>query len=421
MLHRGYRARTTRLIALVAAVLVVGAAVCANSPALAPTASNNKLLGTKNPAKGTPVKIGFVTNDKNNQTDNSIETPVADATVKWINQYQNGIAGHPIDLDRCVDLSDPSKGTDCANQMIQDDVAAVVIGSNAVLENVWTPLHKAGIPVFLYGASNADVVADAASTFVVTNGRATLLALPAGAAKAAHKKKVTAIAIDVPAATSFFKGPAPALYKAQGLDFNLVPIAAGTADMTPQMQQVTSNNPDGVVYVIGNDAFCIAAFNGLRTAAFKGVVTTIPQCLTDATRTSVPGDYLKGMKIAATNPVDTPKDPTMKQYYAVLAKYGANDVDKSQIGGAAMFTVLAGFRVAMQNLKGDVTPATIIAAATAMPWSVLPGTGGLHFRCNGKADASQPATCANNTLAATLNSQGKATSYTRVGDTPIAG
>jgi branched-chain amino acid transport system substrate-binding protein len=286
---------------------------------------------------------------------------------------------------------------------------------------VWTPLHKAGIPVFLYGASNADVVADAASTFVVTNGRATLLALPAGAAKAAHKKKVTAIAIDVPAATSFFKGPAPALYKAQGLDFNLVPIAAGTADMTPQMQQVTSNNPDGVVYVIGNDAFCIAAFNGLRTAAFKGVVTTIPQCLTDATRTSVPGDYLKGMKIAATNPVDTPKDPTMKQYYAVLAKYGANDVDKSQIGGAAMFTVLAGFRVAMQNLKGDVTPATIIAAAKAMPWSVLPGTGGLHFRCNGKADASQPATCANNTLAATLNSQGKATSYTRVGDTPIAG
>ena len=173
MLHRGYRARTTRLMALVAAVLVVGAAVCANSPALAPTASNNKLLGTKNPAKGTPVKIGFVTNDKNDQTDNSIETPVADATVKWINDYMNGIGGHPIDLDRCVDLADPSKGTDCANQMIQDKVAAVVIGSNAVLENVWTPLHKAGIPVFLYGASNADVVADAASTFVVTNGRAT--------------------------------------------------------------------------------------------------------------------------------------------------------------------------------------------------------------------------------------------------------
>jgi branched-chain amino acid transport system substrate-binding protein len=119
--------------------------------------------------------------------------------------------------------------------------------------------------------------------------------------------------------------------------------------------------------------------------------------------------------------MDTPKDPSMKQYYAVLAKYGASNVDKSNIAGTAMFTALAGFRAATQTLKGRVTPASVSAAAKAMPWSVLPGTSGLHFRCNGKADAGQPATCSNNTLAATLNSQGKATSYTRVGDTPIPG
>ena len=73
------------------------------------------------------------------------------------------------------------------------------------------------------------------------------------------------------------------------------------------MQQVASNNPDGVVFVIGNDAFCIAAFNGLRTAGFKGVITTIPQCLTDATRTAVPGDFLKGMKIVGDEPDRRPR------------------------------------------------------------------------------------------------------------------
>jgi len=421
MLDRGVRARPARLPAVLAAVLIVGAAFCVSSPALAATAPKDNVLGTKNPAKGTPVKIGFVTNGQNPQTDESIETPVANATAKWINQYQHGVGGRPIVLDRCVDVADPSKGTDCANQMIQDNVAAVVMGQNAVLENVWTPLHKAGIPVFLYGATNANVIADPNTTFVVTNGYATLFALPSGAAKQAHKKKVTVISIDVPAATSFFKGAGPGLYKQQGLDMNLVPIAAGTADMTPQMQQVVSNNPDGVVYVIGNDAFCISAFNGLRTAGFKGVVTSIPQCVTKATRTSVPADFLKGMKISATAPMDTPKDPSMKQYYAVLAKYGASNVDKSNIAGTAMFTALAGFRAATQTLKGNVTPASVSAAAKAMPWSVLPGTSGLHFRCNGKADAGQPATCSNNTLAATLNSQGKATGYTRVGDTPIPG
>jgi branched-chain amino acid transport system substrate-binding protein len=418
MPERRMRACPTRLMAMLTAVLLVGTAFAASASA-SPSASNP--LGTKNPAKGTPVKIGFITDGKNSQSDNSIDTPVANATAKWINQYQSGIGGHPIVLDRCEDLNDPSKGTDCANQMIQDNVAAVVVGQDGVLENIWTPLQKAGIPLYIYGASNADVVADTKSTFVLLNGSATLLRLPAGAAKAAHKKKVTVVAIDVPAATSFFKGAAPAQYKAQGLDFKLVPVAAGTADMTPQMQQVTSDNPDGVVYVIGNDSFCIAAFNGLRAAGFKGIITTIPQCITDATRTAVPASYLKGMKIAATNPVDNTKDRSMKQYLAVIKKFGAANINKSDAGGLAIYTSMAGFAVANKALTGKATPTTLIATTKAMPWSVLPGTGGLHFRCNGKADPSQPATCSNNTLQTTLNAKGKGTIYTPIGDTTIPG
>jgi branched-chain amino acid transport system substrate-binding protein len=227
------------------------------------------------------------------------------------------------------------------------------------------------------------------------------------------------VAIDVPAATSYFKNQGPADFSKQGLEMELIPIAAGTADMTPQMQRLVSNNPKGTVFVIGNDAFCIAAFNGLRAAGFKGTITSIPQCLSDATRTAVPGDFLKGMKIAATSPIDDPKNPSMKQYYAVLDKYGASSVDKSSIGGIAMFEALAGTSVATKGLKGDPTPQSIAAAAKAMPWSVLPGAGGVHFRCNNKADATQPAVCTNALLAGTLNAQGKVVSYTPVGDDPI--
>ena len=42
--------------------------------------------------------------------------------------------------------------------------------------------------------------------------------------------------------------------------------------MTPQMQRLVTTNPKGTVFIIGNDAFCIAAFNGLRTAGFKGKI-----------------------------------------------------------------------------------------------------------------------------------------------------
>jgi len=401
--------------ALCAAVVLVGFSATSSSAAV----HSANPLGTKNPAKGTPVKIGFVTDDKNEKTDNSIETPVANATVKWLNDYMGGIGGHPIELDRCVDLAEPGKGGDCANQMITDKVAAVVIGSNAVLENVWTPLKGAGIPVFLYGASNPAVVADPNTTFIFSNGPALLQGFPSAVAKADKSKKVSVVAIDVPAATSYFKNQGPGDFAKQGLQMELIPVAAGTADMTPQMAKLVQGNPDGTVFVIGNDAFCIAAFNGLRTAAFKGTVTSIPQCLSDATRTAVPGDFLKGMKIAATSPLDDPKNPSMKQYYAVLDKYGASNVDKSSIGGIAMYEALAGTSVATKGLKGQPTPQSIATAAKAMPWSVLPGAGGVHFRCNNKADATQPAVCTNALLAGTLDSQGKVAKYTPVGDDPI--
>ena len=54
-----------------------------------------------------------------------------------------------------------------------------------------------------------------------------------------------------------------------------------------------------------------------------------------------------------------------------------------------------------------------------MPWSVLPASGGYHFRCSGKAAPAEPATCTNAILLATLNGKGKATSYTKVNDAQI--
>ena len=413
MLTCASRARSAGFVAVIIAMAIAVTAFA--TPAQA--AAADSALGTKNPAKGTAVKIGLITDGKTSGTDNTIETPVSEAAVKWINQYRNGVGGHPIDLDICVNGGDPSKSADCANQMIQDDVAAVVFGSNQFALNAWTPLHDAGIPVFIFASGTSQLLADTTSTFVFGAGPSAFQNLIIGAAKAQKTKKVTAVVIDVPAATEIFADTTA--YKKAGLDFSMTPVALGTADMTPQMQKVVTDNPKGVVLVVGNDSFCIAAFNGLRTAGFKGQVTAIPQCFSDATRTAVPADFLKGIKITASSPVDTPKDPSIKQYYAVLDKFGASDVDKSRQTGLSMFEGITGLNVATQNLKGAATPASIIAAGKSMPWSVLPGSGGYHVRCNGKADPTVPATCTAATLLATLGADGKATKYVVAGDTQI--
>jgi hypothetical protein len=130
----------------------------------------------------------------------------------------------------------------------------------------------------------------------------------------------------------------------------------------------------------------------------------------------VPADFLEGIQIAATAPIDTPKDPSIKQYYAVLDKFGASSVDKSRITGISMFQGLGGLNIATQNLKGAATPASIIAAAKAMPWTVVPGTGGLHAQCTGTVLANNPGVCMPGTLSATLDATGKASVYTPVND-----
>ena len=414
----GHSTGIARRARLVATTLMVAALLGAMVAAAPGAHAAGSVLGKKDPAKGTPVKIGLITDGKTEGTDNSIETPVAEATVEWINQYRGGIGGHPIELDICVTNGDPAKAGDCANQMIQDDVAAVLFGSNRSLQNSWEPLDAAGIPMFSFASGYPTALADPDSTFIIGSGSAGLVNLNIGAAKNAKPKakKVTVVAIDVPAATDFYKTQAPAIFKEAGLGMELVPVAAGTADMTPQMQKVVSENPKGVVFVLGNDSFCIAAFNGLRTAGFEGTKTAIVQCLSDATRTAVPADFLDGIQIQSTAPIDDPKDPSIKQYYAVLDKFGASDVDKSRITGINMFQGVAGLDIATQTLKGEVTPESIKAAARAMPWTVVPGTGGLHAICNGKVQAANPAVCMPGTLVATLDATGKAKTYTATGD-----
>jgi branched-chain amino acid transport system substrate-binding protein len=303
--------------------------------------------------------------------------------------------------------------------MIADDVAAVVFGSNQFTLNSWKIVHGAGIPTFMAGSGNPDIKADPTNTFVFDAGLSALNAIIVGSAKDAKVKKATVVVIDVPAATQIFSDTSQ--YEKAGLSVDIVPVALGTADMTPQMQKVVSDNPKGEVFVLGNDSFCIAAFNGLRTAGFKGFVTTSTACLSDATRTAVPADFLNGMKISAFVPVDNPKDPSMKQYAAVLDKFGATGVDKTLTVGQSMFQGLAGTNVALAGLKGEATPATITATAKAMPWSVLPASGGLHFRCNGKAAPAEPATCSNAILLATLDANGKAKKYVIANDGQIPG
>ncbi|OHV28586.1 branched-chain amino acid ABC transporter substrate-binding protein [Pseudofrankia sp. EUN1h] len=388
----------------------------AATPAASGSASAADPLGPVDKATGAPVKIGMIIDGATPVLDSRPVGLVAEATVKYLNEHKAGIGGRPIELTVCETQGDPSKATDCGNQMIQNGAVAVLIGTSGVVDDAWKPLGEAKIPVMLYGSSDPALLASP-TTFSLGNPTFPVIDLPIQVAKDEGNKKVSAVVIDVPAALHSAQEVAPPLFEKAGIGYELIRVAPGTADMTPQMQQVISNKSDEV-FIIGNDSFCISAMQGLKAVGFTGTISAISQCVTDATRKSVPGSTLKGMVVSATAPVG-PDSPSMRLYQKVVDTYGT-DIDTSVQDSMIAFMLTTGLQVATQGISGDITPATVASTIKAMKETELPGGAGLKFRCNGKADPANPAVCVLGGLITTLDDKGQPAAYKVLGNTPIA-
>jgi branched-chain amino acid transport system substrate-binding protein len=377
------------------------------------------LLGPVEEASGEPVKIGMVSDGATDAFDNRDEIRAAEATAEFWNTHRGGIGGRPIEIVPCETGGDPAGATDCANQLVEQDVVAVALSQSAVVETVWEPLHAAGVPTLFFQVNSDDMLADTTTSFVMVNPLATLFGLPVSAAENADADKIDFVTIDVPAAlTAFESGAADAILDNAGLEYELVKIPVGTADMTSQMQQVVSGGA-GVVHIIGNDAFCIAAINGLAAVGYDGEITSISQCITDATREGVSGGGLEGISITATQAVGAADDPAYQLYEAVMVEYGQDVEDVPNALAMGGYTIVSSLAAALDGVSGDITPATAAETIKAMQETDYPGADGITFQCGGSAFPEQPAVCTNQSLRAVLDADGNPASYEAVDSTDI--
>lgn len=371
-------------------------------------AEEESLLGPVDQAEGEPVKVGFVGDGQSAAGDNSAEFDVVEATVAYLNEHKAGLAGRPIELVTCETQSDPGRGTDCGNQMVEAGVALVGIGATGVYESVWQPLHDAGVPAVFFAASGETILGDPDGSFTFASPTFSNFDFPISVAKENNADKVTAVVIDVPAAT---EGYDAADFEAEGLDFELVRIAPGTADMTPQIQPIVEDA--GVVHVVGNDTFCISALQALEALAFDGPITMLNFCLSDATRQAFPGGFLEGISMPTTAP--SGEDPASALYREVIETYATTEIDFSSQTLANSFVLFAGIDTALDGLEGDVTPESVIDAMRSMERSELPGGGGIEILCDGTLEEGHPAVCVDQGLVTVLDAEGQPSSVELIG------
>ena len=359
------------------------------SAALAPF-----LLGKK--ATGTPVKIGLINNEGSSPVAEPTTGDAAVAAADYANDELGGIAGHPIQVDRCGENEDTASATACANKMVQDNVAAVVIGTTGFGNTMVPIINKAGIPyVSATGSSSAELTTP--GTFMWTGGFPADLGGMATYAAQQGIKKVTAYVIDTPSALAGAQAVGAPLFKAAGVGLTIEPVPAGVADATPQVTAGLAGQP-GAAAIVADAGTCTSILKALTTVSPGLPTMGNTSCLNTSTLTAL-GSAMNGVKIFGRSATES-SDAEAQLFRYVMAKYYPND---SPSGDAVTgYQGMLGLVRALSTLTGDPTPATITTAIKAAVNVPLPAGAGLTFTCNGKAMAGLTSNCSGGDVVLTV-------------------
>ena len=401
-------------IALAVVLLLLGTTACADNSkdktgsgdtssvgstaqaiAAAPTGT---FPGTK--AAGAPVKIGLINPEGGASVSQPESREAAEAVVRYANENLGGLGGRPISLVICKSKEDSAAAADCANQMVESGVAAVVVTSTAQGAVMAPIIQKAKIPYGSYNGASATELTAKDYSYAWTGGFPSHLA---GMAKYAREQKMTNVTmyvLNVPAVTNGAKAMGAPAFKAAGVTLDIVPIPPGTPDASPQVSAGLKKNPQAVA-MIGDGTFCTSVLKALTTLGSKAEKMVIQSC-NDPAVFQATGDALEGAKVFSTGD-GVSDDPQARIYRAVMAKYAPG----TALSGPALsgYQSMLGLVRAAAGLTGDVTPASVNAAIRSAKDVPVPAGHEATMTCDGKAVPGLPMICNGSANVATIKDQ----------------
>jgi branched-chain amino acid transport system substrate-binding protein len=415
--HARRALRPAALILLTATTLTAAAACSSSSSSTPGSAGTSSASGTASAATtsaglakylpgkkatGTPVKIGLINNEGSSPVAEPSTGDAAVAAADYANAELGGIGGHPIQVIRCAENEDVASATACANEMVQDNVAAVDIGTTGLGNTIVPIITKAGIPYVSATGSSSDELTTP-GTFMWTGGFPADLGGMAKLAGEHGYKKVTAFVIDAPSALAGAQQIGTPAFKAAGVALSIEAVPDAVADATPQVTAGLADQP-GAVAIVADASTCTSVLQALSTVDPGLPVYANTSCLNSSTLTAL-GSAMNGVKIFGRSDTES-SNPEAQLYRYVMATYypSANPSGDSVTGYQGMLGLVR----ATAGLTGDPTPASIMTAIKAAADVPLPAGAGLTFTCNGKMFPGLPSNCSSGDVVLTIEN-GKAT------------
>ncbi|CAN5566292.1 ABC transporter substrate-binding protein [soil metagenome] len=395
---------------LATATMLLGLSACADSSSDGGAAADDQASaavsdapeGTfeDNAATGAAIKIGIISPEGGTAISQPEGRVAAEAAVAYANANLGGIACHKIEAVVCKEKEDAASATDCANQMVEQDVAGVVVLNTAQGDSMAPIITGAGIAYTGYnGTSGSELTGDPA--FIWTGAFPGVLGGMAKYAATNAITKLTLFVTDSPQVVGAVDAMGTPAFDAAGVKLTVTPIPPGTPDATSQVTAGIKDDPEAIA-IVGDATVCTSALKALGTVGYKGTKLVITPCL-DPSTVEAAGDVLDGAKLLTTTDASGDDDES-KLYRAVMGQYAAGEVTT----GAAQsgFQSMLGFIRAAQGVQGDPTAASIVDAIRSAKDVPVPLAHGATMTCDGTAVPGLTALCSSYNLVGTLDATG---------------
>jgi branched-chain amino acid transport system substrate-binding protein len=350
-----------------------------------PAAASGSVFGTPKKATGTPYTFGMI-NDETGAVTFPEARQGAIAAVDYVNNYLNGINGHPIVIDSCIGDGTPATAARCANQLVADHPLAI-LGAADVGAPASIPIYAHASLAYLGGIPFTPVPETAANSIqfwsvsVGDNAAAAVYA-----AKTLGIKSVAIVYFNNAQGASLLPQITP-VFKAAGVTtVKDIPLSPTSPDPSPQAALVEGSGAQLAYVDIPNG--CGNVLKALKSVGYSGKLMGIDPCGAPPVIAAAAGGA-EGMYIASPFMLQSGSSTQAQLFQAAMKKWAAPGTLIDSISTAGFATVMNVQQV-LSTITGTPTTASILAAFRSGTHSNFLSH---PYTCNGEALKGAAAIC----------------------------
>jgi branched-chain amino acid transport system substrate-binding protein len=347
-------------------------------------------FGTAKKATGTPYVFGMI-NDETGAVTFPEARQGSIAAVSYVNNYLDGINGHPIQIDECTGDGTPATAARCANQLVAAHPIAI-LGAADVGGPASIPIYAHANLAYLGGIPFTPVPETAPNSvqfWSVSVGDNAAAAVYAG--KTLGVKSVALVYFSNAQGESILPQITP-VFKAAGVTtIKDIPLSPTSPDPSPQAALIESSGAQLAYVDVPNG--CGNVLKALKSVGYTGKIMGIDPCGAPPVIAAAAGGA-QGMYIASPFMLQSGSSPQAQLFEAAMKKWAAPGTLIDSISTAGFATVM-NVQAVLSKISGTPTTASILAAFKA----------GTHqnflshpYTCNGQALKGAAAICNDNYL-----------------------